>query len=109
MKQLVRNHGLLSRLGLLCGLLALLWLVTGCSDNGAPAAEATVVDDVAIVLEPTAVIATATSEVTPEPEPTVMIAELAPDTCTDCHTDKDMLIDTADPVEEVISENEGEG
>jgi len=29
--------------------------------------------------------------------------------CVDCHTDQQALIDTADPVEEVVSENEGEG
>jgi mono/diheme cytochrome c family protein len=31
------------------------------------------------------------------------------DQCIECHTDKDELIDTADPVLEVVSENEGEG
>ena len=29
--------------------------------------------------------------------------------CIECHTDQAMLIDTADPVEEVESENEGAG
>jgi hypothetical protein len=29
--------------------------------------------------------------------------------CVECHTDQEMLIDTADPVEEVESENEGAG
>jgi hypothetical protein len=29
--------------------------------------------------------------------------------CVECHTDQAMLIDTADPVEEVASENEGAG
>jgi hypothetical protein len=29
--------------------------------------------------------------------------------CLDCHINKELLIDTADPEEEVISENEGEG
>jgi len=29
--------------------------------------------------------------------------------CLECHTDQAMLIDTADPVEEVESENEGAG
>jgi hypothetical protein len=37
-------------------------------------------------------------------EPTVEV-----DFCIECHTDKEMLIDTAKPEEEVISENEGEG
>ena len=35
--------------------------------------------------------------------------ETAVDNCVACHTDKDALIDTAKPQEEVVSENEGEG
>lgn len=31
------------------------------------------------------------------------------DYCLECHTDKQMLIDTAKPEEEVIAENSGEG
>ena len=31
------------------------------------------------------------------------------DNCIDCHTDQARLMDTADPVEEVESENEGAG
>ena len=31
------------------------------------------------------------------------------DYCTDCHTDKQKLIDTAKPEEEVVNENKGEG
>ncbi len=39
-----------------------------------------------------------------------LTAEAVPvDNCLDCHTNKDLLIQTADPEEEVISENEGEG
>lgn len=37
-----------------------------------------------------------------QPEETV-------DYCLECHTDKDRLIDTARPEEEVISESKGEG
>ena len=31
------------------------------------------------------------------------------DQCIECHTDKDLLIDTADPEEEVVEESEGAG
>lgn len=44
-------------------------------------------------------------------EPTVEMPTEVPETdkCVECHTDKDQLIDTADPVVEVESENEGAG
>jgi hypothetical protein len=35
--------------------------------------------------------------------------ESEPDACLECHTDKDRLIQTADPIEEAESENSGEG
>ena len=44
----------------------------------------------------------------PDEESTAVSAEGA-DACIDCHTDKQALIDTADPVEELESENEGAG
>jgi hypothetical protein len=45
-----------------------------------------------------------------DPEPTEEVAaEPQVDNCVECHTDQQTLIDTADPVEEVASENEGEG
>jgi hypothetical protein len=49
--------------------------------------------------------------VSPTEEPTAQLAEesVPVDNCLDCHTNKDLLIQTADPEEEVISENEGEG
>jgi len=57
--------------------------------------------------EPTAVEeqeeAEATEEVAEEP----VVEEI--DHCLECHTDKETLIDTADPVEEAESENEGAG
>lgn len=40
------------------------------------------------------------------PMPTV---EERVDECLACHIDEEMLIDTADPVVEVVSENEGSG
>ena len=45
----------------------------------------------------------------PTSTPAVITETMTVDYCLDCHTNKDMLIDTADPEEEVISENEGEG
>ena len=46
----------------------------------------------------------------PETEPTEAVApEPQVDNCVECHVDQQALIDTADPVEEVVSENEGEG
>ena len=35
--------------------------------------------------------------------------ESEPDECLECHTDKDRLIKTADPVEDLESESSGEG
>lgn len=102
MKRTDRREDLLSKLALLALVLSLLWLATGCSSGSETIA-------VAPVLEPTAVIVTATSEIVATPEPVEMVIAAEPDTCTDCHTDKDLLIDTADPVEEVVNENEGEG
>lgn len=58
-------------------------------------------------LEPTAVIPTPTEETAVAP--TAVAATLPTDECLLCHINKDELIQTADPVEEVVSENEGEG
>ena len=52
----------------------------------------------------------APTEQAPNPEPTEeVVAEPQVDNCVECHTDQQTLIDTADPVAEVVSENEGEG
>ncbi len=55
-------------------------------------------------LEPTASLSTPTTQ----PAATLELPP-EPDYCLDCHIDKQQLIDTADPVAEVASENEGEG
>ena len=69
----------------------------GCSSN-APEQENPVVEPTEeVVVEPSAVPETPTSE----PE----VANY----CVDCHTDKDRLISTAKVEEEVVSENEGAG
>jgi len=54
--------------------------------------------------------AAAPAEEPDEPAPTEAVAaEPQVDNCVECHTNQDTLIDTADPVAEVVSENEGEG
>lgn len=91
---------------LLVAILTLGTFLAGCStseempgDSGEAIAE--------VVLEPTAAPATPTNE--PEPTDEVVEPPAEPDRCLDCHTNKDRLINTADPEEEVISENEGKG
>ncbi len=85
-------------------LLATAVLTTACS--GASPADAIVAMQ-SVDLEPTAVVPAPTEETAVPPSPTT---EPQPtDECLICHIDKDELIQTADPVEEVISENEGEG
>jgi hypothetical protein len=45
-----------------------------------------------------------------DPEPTEEVAvEPQVDNCVECHTDQQALVDTADPIEEIVSESEGEG
>ena len=53
---------------------------------------------------------TATAEPDTDPEPDdADMADEEEDHCLDCHTDKDRLIDTAAPEEEVVHESSGEG
>ena len=56
-------------------------------------------------------VTTEAEEVAVEPIEEPELAEPAPtvDYCIECHTDKEALIATANPEEEVVSENEGEG
>ena len=62
-----------------------------------------------ILATPEEEVAAAPTEA-PEAEPTEEVAsEPQVDNCVECHNDQQMLIDTADPVAEVVSENEGEG
>lgn len=96
---------------LVSAILALGSLLVGCgSPEPLPGGEGEGEAIAEVVLEPTAAPATPVDEPTDTPEPVADIVDPLPaDECLDCHTDKDMLIDTADPEEEVISENEGEG
>ena len=79
--------------------------VVGCQTAEEEAEAEVAAVEVEPVVEATAVPTPVPTEevetVATEPEPV--------DYCLDCHIDKDMLIDTADPEEEVISESEGEG
>jgi hypothetical protein len=100
----------------------LLLVLTGCAEQATPVAEA---HPAATQIVPTpmnspeevaALLNTGTGEPAEEttadtaPEPTELPTEEAQvNYCVECHGDKDMLIDTAKPEQEVISENEGAG
>ena len=91
--------GFVVSLLLMLGVMALVGCQTAESNTANEVAnvEPVVVETVTAVLPTTE----PTAEPTEEPVPL--------DNCLDCHTNKDLLIQTADPEEEVISENEGEG
>ena len=106
--------------------LAVLFLVLslmGCGGQATPEAEQTAIiyaypppmnDPEEVVASLTAIpddeTAAAPKEDTRDPEPTEAVAaEPQVDHCVECHTDQQILIDTADPVAEIESENEGEG
>ena len=83
------------------GLLAMAGCQTAVSEETA--------QPVAANVEPVAVETAVPEEPTPI-EPTAVMTETASvDNCLDCHSSKDLLNQTADPEEEVINENEGEG
>jgi len=109
LKQAKNQFGnLLSVAVLLLTLLALVSFLAACGSEESPGDSGDAIAEA--VLEPTAAPATPTDESTPAPETVAEVVDPAePDACMDCHSDKDMLIDTADPLEEVVSENEGEG
>lgn len=94
-----KTISLLVSLLLLVGTLVL----TGCQT--AESDETTQVANAEPELLETVTAVSPTEEAPAEPT----IEPLPIDNCLDCHTNKDLLIQTADPEEEVISENEGEG
>ena len=77
--------------------LLLVLLVAAC--QSAPDEQATAAPTTAAVLSPTDSPTEISATETPQ----------AVDECLACHIDQQRLIDTADPEEEVISENEGAG
>ncbi len=94
-------------------LLALSLVLAGCGDKaGSEADGEAVVEQLAeaVIAEPAAALE---EEAAAAPEAGEMAAEptVEPvtDECLACHIDKELLIQTADPIEEVVSENEGEG
>ena len=50
-----------------------------------------------------------TDEAAPAPKLASVVEAEKENHCLDCHSDKERLIDTAKPVVEVVSENEGAG
>ena len=100
----------LKKISLLISLLLLLGtlLLTSCQTAESETIDTAAVESVADA-EPV-LMETATAVWPTEAPPAEFTAEPVPvDNCLDCHTNKDLLIQTADPEEEVISENEGEG
>ena len=94
----------------------------GCSDQSTPEAQPTATafaypppmnDPAELKINLTGMPkedAVAPKEETLDPEPAeAVVAEPQVDNCVECHTDQQTLIDTADPVAEIVSENEGEG
>jgi len=89
-------------------LVSLLFLTGTALLAGCQTAES---DTVEVVANPEPeLMETATAVSPPEESTAELTAEsVSVDNCLGCHTNKDLLIQTADPEEEVISENEGEG
>lgn len=120
---MIENREKKNRLGGLCLLLILLF--TACSPTGVaveptstpPGAMQLPADTPTEAANPTSEIQSVTppSEETSQPDDQgnwqIETEEAAENVsaCVECHTDQAMLIDTADPVEEVKSENEGAG
>ncbi len=91
----------------LLSLALLLIALIGCGSEVAPEEEKREVSGVEVALAD--VVEGVEVTAVPTSTPAVITETMAVDYCLDCHINKEMLIDTADPVEEVISENEGEG
>lgn len=97
---------------IVAALLLAVFALTGCDNESTPAVEEEAAEvEIATAEVQVTETAAAVNEVDAEEvamEETAVIEEPI-DECLACHIDKEMLIATADPEEEVISENEGEG
>lgn len=80
-------------------------VLVACGPAAVDGAGAGVADSAAAALAPAPLEAETTPESLPDTAPSADTA----DQCLECHRDSEQLIDTADPEEEVISENEGMG
>ncbi len=102
----------------LAGLLVLVFLV-GCGQQTPSTVEVEPTEtNIAQPVEPTSIPTAIPTEESAEPtdEPSVdesaadsSSEDIPEDECLNCHTDKQSLIDTAKPEEEVVSESSGEG
>lgn len=103
---------------MLVGILVLIFLV-GCGQQTPATTEAKPTEThIAQPVEPTSIPTVAPTEESAEPTDEPPVDEVAADSssqdipedeCLNCHTDKQSLIDTAKPEEEVVSESSGEG
>ncbi len=89
----------------------LAWLMAACAPAGdRPQEAAAQTEAPAVVAQPpTKAPASKTAPTQAPTESPTAEPVAATDYCVDCHSDTDQLIDTANPVEEVVSENKGEG
>lgn len=101
------NNKLLEKFWLLTALIGL-FLLGGCK-----AESQTTITPGAAALQPQTTVSVASpteiGESLPAEIEEVIDADEESDACLDCHSDKEQLIATADPDEEVVEESEGEG
>jgi hypothetical protein len=84
-------------------------VVEGAAGVEIAAVEVQATETAAAVVDETAVKEALVEETATSTSLSAGVTEEPTDECLACHIDKEMLIATADPEEEVISENEGEG